>query len=235
MTNLIIIDASGSMGSRISDVRGGLKQMFEDIKKTEKGTGLFKKKNIEKEVSTTIVVDFSDDFRVLVKSENPEDLTETLADNYTVRGSTALYDAIGKTFSMVSPEETKVFVNIITDGEENASREWSGPKIKELIEAKKEKGWAILFVGADEECLNNAISLGISRGNTMAFMSTATTGNKSLKAKMGRKGYDGTLNVARAMYSSNTVSGQGLENLMEDADALRVQNDLQKGISEDEI
>lgn len=231
MTNLIIIDASGSMGSRVGDVKGGLKQMFEDIKKQEGGSTLFK--NSEKNKSTTIVVDFSNDFRVLVKTESADDLVESIADNYAVRGSTALYDAIGKTFSMVDDKEEKVFVNIITDGEENASMEWNATKIKALIEAKKEKGWAILFIGADENCIERAVSLGITRGNTMAFDENASFGNRSFKAKFGKKGYDGTLNVARAMYMSGAAAT--MDNLMQEADLVREQTDKEKGIKEEDI
>lgn len=109
ITNLIIIDASGSMSSKVTEVVGGIKQIFNQIKEEAK---------ISKNVVRTIVVDFSGvkDFNVIVDSTDPQMLTEEVANKYATRGWTALYDAIGQSFSMITDDQDGVFVSIMTDG-----------------------------------------------------------------------------------------------------------------------
>ena len=78
---------------------------------------------------------------------------ELTAKDYFVKGNTALYDAVGKVFSVVTDSlhdmspayEKKVAVFIITDGMENASVRWRAPEIRTLIAEKRKKGWKIVF------------------------------------------------------------------------------------------
>ena len=119
--NLILIDASGSMQNRISDVKGGLMKLFSDIREQT---------DINQH---TVVCDFSDDFRVLVNSVNPKDLDTSVIEKYSTRGSTALFDAIKKSFDIVPKGMDGVFVSILTDGEENSSRECNTEQVKKLI------------------------------------------------------------------------------------------------------
>lgn len=194
-TNLIIIDASGSMESKKSEVIGGLKKIFSDIKKeanTEVNT-------------TTIVVDFSDsrDFNVLVNSNNVDSLTNKVAESYTVRGFTALYDAIGRAFQLVPKKQDGVFVNILTDGEENASKEFKAEDIKKIIEKKRKKKWAITFTGTTEAILSKAQDLGISRGNMMMVADTGAGINMAYASS----------NAMRSAYYMTATSSLGLENV----------------------
>lgn len=156
ITNLIIIDASGSMSSKVTEVVGGIKQIFNQIKEEAK---------ISKNVVRTIVVDFSGvkDFKVIVDSTDPQMLTEEVANKYATRGWTALYDAIGQSFSMITDDQDGVFVSIMTDGEENSSIEYKSEDIKKIIEGAKEKKWEIVFLGTTEEELQNARSMGIEK------------------------------------------------------------------------
>ncbi len=202
-TNLIIIDASGSMGSKRPEVIGGLKQIFSDIKK-----------ETSPEVNTTtIVVDFANsaDFRVLVNSNNQSQLTDAVANNYQVRGATALYDAIGRAFRLVPKKQDGVFVSILTDGEENDSKEFKFADIKALIEKKRNKKWAITFMGTSEESLKDAQALGVSVGNTMYFMNNGEGVTKGLS----------TSNSARTAYYTATLSNSTIdtENLLLHQDA----------------
>lgn len=189
-TNLIIIDASGSMASKAVEVVGGIKNLFKDIK--EDAT-----KNPDVE-ATTIVVDFSSakDYRELVNTTSPDALLDSIAEAYSTRGCTALYDAIGFAFAKVPENQDGVFVNILTDGEENDSKELRSEDVKALIAAGKSKGWAITFMGTTEECVNTAVSLGISRGNTMKFANTGAGVNESINIS----------NMSRAAYYTNTVT-----------------------------
>lgn len=157
--NLIIIDASGSMSNKASEVKGGLKTLFSDIKNN-------------KDVNHhTIICDFSGsgDFNVLVNTSEKKSLKDEIAEKYSTRGMTALYDAIGKAFMMVPKLVDGVFVSIITDGEENDSKEYKSEDVKKLIDKCKKKNWGITFMGTSQEAVIQAQNLGISAGNTIRY------------------------------------------------------------------
>lgn len=162
-TNVIVLDASGSMSSKTAEVIGGLKQLFQSI--------IDEKAKYPDTDVTTIVTDFSSagDFRVLVNSNDLVDLKDNVAESYKTRGMTALYDAMGLSFKLVPADQDGVFITIITDGEENDSKEYRYDDIKTLIADSREKNWVISFMGTTEDSIKNAVDLGVSRGNTVQF------------------------------------------------------------------
>ena len=92
--------------------------------------------------------------------------------DYTVRGTTALIDAIGCAIHHIGnvhkyarPEDVPantMFV-IITDGMENASRKYSSDDVKKKIERQKEKyGWEFIFIGANIDAVETAARYGIN-------------------------------------------------------------------------
>ena len=155
---VFILDRSGSMAGLESDTIGGFNGMISKQKKEE---GLA--------YVTTIL--FDNQYEVLhdrIELDKVEQLTDK---DYTVRGCTALLDAVGRTIRHIEsihkyvrsedvPAHT-IFV-IITDGLENASREYDYRKVKALIEEKKEKGWEFLFIGANIDAAAEAARIGIS-------------------------------------------------------------------------
>ncbi len=100
---------------------------------------------------------------------------------YYVRGSTALLDAIGKTIAKEKAiqdtlskgeKATKVLFIIITDGLENASKEYNSATVKRLIETQKEKyGWEFLFLGANIDAIETANTIGISAEKAVNYNS----------------------------------------------------------------
>lgn len=194
-TNVIIIDASGSMTSKLEAVKAGLRDLFKEIKARAKDEPKIKFK--------TIVVDFSDnhDIRTLVNSSDPKELTNAVADEYKTRGMTALYDAIGYAFKLVDAKQKSVFVNILTDGKENNSKEYNYEKIKSLLTEARGNGWGITFMGTSEEAIQSAISLGMSSGNTykMSDDSAGITRGARLRKSMS------------AMYFSSTMDGGAVD------------------------
>lgn len=165
-TNLILIDASGSMSSKLAEVIGGLKELFKSIKQD----ALKSPSNM-----TTIVAGFSgqNTFDIIVNTTDLNQLTDEIAEKYVTGGMTALYDAMGKSFKLVPEDQDGVFVNIITDGEENDSKVFSNNDIKELIQDSKSKNWVITFMGTTEDAVQNAVRMGVSIGNTMTFEDNA--------------------------------------------------------------
>lgn len=98
---------------------------------------------------------------------------------YFARGMTGLLDAIGKTINHVGnrhknaldsevPEKTMVV--IITDGYENASREFTLTQVKQMIERQKERfGWEFLFLGANIDAVSTAAGFGISADRAVTY------------------------------------------------------------------
>ena len=88
------------------------------------------------------------------------------------RDTTPLYDAIGRTLSAArqeAPADAKKLCVILTDGLENASREYSRKQIFDLINACEKEGWTFLYLGADHGVWEAGESLGVARDNTVSF------------------------------------------------------------------
>lgn len=161
ITELVfIIDRSGSMSGLEADTIGGFNSTIESQR--EKGGKVY--------VSTVLFDHESYVLHDRVDIENVEKMTRR---NYQVRGSTALYDAIGDTMKKIEmihryirpedvPEHT-IFV-ITTDGMENASCRYTQRMIKTRItRAQKECGWEFIFLGANIDVAQTADDLGIRR------------------------------------------------------------------------
>lgn len=155
---VFILDRSGSMGGLEKDTIGGYNSLIEKQKKEEG----------EVIVSTVL---FDHEQQVLhdrVDLSKIETMTEK---DYYVRGTTALLDALGRAISHIGnvhkyareedrPEKT-LFV-ITTDGMENASRQYSYTKVKQMVEHQKTKyGWEFLFLGANMDAVKEAGRFGI--------------------------------------------------------------------------
>lgn len=167
ITELVfILDRSGSMGGLESDTIGGFNSMLNKQKK-EDGRAY---------VSTVL---FDHETEVLHDRVPIEKVPEFTDKDYTVRGCTALLDAIGSAIHHIGnvhkyarpedvPEHT-MFV-IITDGMENASKRYSGKEIKKKIEKEKSKyGWEFLFIGANIDAIATARNFGISEDRAVNY------------------------------------------------------------------
>ena len=160
MTELVfILDRSGSMAGLESDTIGGFNAMLRK-QKSEPGEAL---------VSTVLF----DNESVVIHDRLPLRQVPEMTDReYTVRGCTALLDAVGGAVHHIGlvhkyarpedrPEKT-LFV-ITTDGMENASRKYTYDRVKEMIARQKEKyGWEFLFLGANIDAVREASRFGIT-------------------------------------------------------------------------
>lgn len=167
LTELVfILDRSGSMSGLEDDTIGGFNAMIEKQKK-EDG---------EVYVSTILFDNVSQVLHDRVKLKEIPKMTEK---DYTVRGCTALVDAIGGAISHIGnihkyarpedvPEHT-MFV-ITTDGMENASRHYSSKEVKRMIEKQKEMyGWEFLFIGANIDAVETAAEFGINSNRAVNY------------------------------------------------------------------
>lgn len=101
--------------------------------------------------------------RMPVKGKPAAEVEQLTARNYNPRGMTPLNDAISTavtTLDAVAGEDDVVFLAIITDGMENAS-ETSTATVKQLLSAREEAGWGIVFIGANQDAVETAAGLGM--------------------------------------------------------------------------
>lgn len=165
-----ILDRSGSMNSLVSDTIGGYNSFLQK-QKAEAG----------KAELTTVL--FDDQYELLLERKPLGEASELTDKDYFARGTTALLDAVGKTLmatagSMekegICPQRRKVLFMIMTDGLENASREFSREAVKNMItEAQEKYGWQFIFMGANIDSFEEARSLGIDSKNAMNYEASA--------------------------------------------------------------
>ncbi len=163
---VFILDRSGSMAGLEADTVGGFNGLIEKQKRQE-GQAL---------VSTVL---FDHESVVLHDREDVQQVKPMTDREYTVRGCTALLDAIGGAIHHIGnvhkyaraedvPEKT-LFV-ITTDGMENASRRYDSAKVKAMIQRQKEKyGWEFLFLGANIDAVETARHFGIGADRAVTY------------------------------------------------------------------
>ena len=151
----VVLDRSGSMSRLWQDSIGGLGQFIEDQQK------------LPGEVEFSLAV-FDDKYNLLTSGTPLQEVDiNSLLEGIFSRGTTALYDAVGKTITtlgqnfQVSPPD-KVIMAIITDGFENSSQEYSLDSVKALIKQQtNEWGWEFMYFGSDITTHGAAKSIGI--------------------------------------------------------------------------
>ena len=167
LTELVfILDRSGSMSGLESDTIGGFNAMIAKQKKEEG----------EAYVSTILFDNVSE---VLHDRIDLKKIPKMSAKDYTVRGCTALIDAIGGAIKHIGnihkyarPEDVPAHTMFIitTDGQENASHRFSSDEVKKMIEHQKEKyGWEFLFIGANIDAVETAARFGIERNRAVNY------------------------------------------------------------------
>ncbi len=169
LTELVmILDKSGSMSGLESDTIGGYRSMLEKQKETE-GEVL---------VSTIL---FNERTSVIHNRESLNKAEPMTRREYIPGGCTALLDAVGSSIDHIVgvhrnlPDDQRpaktIFV-IITDGLENASREYSSAKVKKMIETETKKyGWEFIFLGANIDAVEAAGRIGISADRAATYRS----------------------------------------------------------------
>ncbi len=163
--NLIILDESGSMESIKTTIIQGFNELVQTIQGIEK--------QFPEQEHFISFVSFNGLGQKLLHFIDPASKLKQIDDKtYTPEASTPLFDAMGFSInklkqSLQGQTEYNVLVTILTDGEENASKEFSGNDIKKLVEELKQNRWTFTYIGTDHDVEKIAISLSIN--NTMVF------------------------------------------------------------------
>lgn len=158
--NVIILDESGSMSSIYKETLTSMNEVLSGIRKNQEEFP-------EQRHYVTIVtfegngIDGIKTRRDRVPIGAVEPFTEK---DYRPGGCTPLYDAMGYTMSKLESvllPDDKVIVSVITDGMENSSREYNGKIVKNMVTRLRGKGWAIAYLGANQDSIEVARELDI--------------------------------------------------------------------------
>jgi len=185
--NLIILDESGSMES----IKKTIIQGFNEIVQTVKGI----EKEFPEQEHFISLVTFNGLGNKILHFIDPASRLEQIDEKrYQPNASTPLYDAMGFSFAKLRQvvenlTDYNVLVTILTDGEENASKEFTGIAIKKLIEELKLNRWTFTYIGADHDVEKFAASISIT--NTIHFQKNEA----NMKAMFARE------SNSRANYS----------------------------------
>ena len=173
-----VLDRSGSMATTATDVIGGFNAFVAEQKKRDM------------EVKATVVL-FDDQYDVWQDGVDVNDIPDISA-VYVPRGSTALLDAVGRAITTVgqrlcqtdeAQRPGKVVVLIMTDGQENASKEYTFKAIADMIKTQRETySWEFIFIGAGDDVFSVGEGLGI--GSTYAY-NTTSKGTRHAYGVMG--------------------------------------------------
>ena len=159
--NLVILDKSGSMESIRKEAVDGYNETLGTIRAAQL-------KHIDTQDHFVSLAAFCGCGVEMIYDKTPIKDAENLTPNrYVPCCMTPLYDAIGITIQKLKRdiakiEDAAVSVTIITDGYENASKEWKGDAIKKLVEDCKKDGWMFAFIGAGEDILKVASTISIT-------------------------------------------------------------------------
>jgi len=195
---ICILDRSGSMTGIMDDSIGGF------------NTFIKQQKDLPDEATLTVAL-FDDKYELLYDNVDIKEVKEITDDEWYPRGTTALYDAIGKTINDVKQNHkklgveapSKVLVCIVTDGHENNSKEYTKDNIQKLIENCEKDDWNFIYLAANQDAFSVGSSFGISGGNTYTY-----TANSD-----GVFNMSSTLNDAAVNYRSMTTTDANFDTL----------------------
>ena len=156
---IFILDRSGSMDRMSDEAKSGFNSFLQSQRECEGDARL----------SLTL---FDHEFTPVIQSEPLASVPELDDTNYEPRGMTALLDAVGRSiddFNQGLKKNPKanaskhVIVVVLTDGLENASKDYDYKRVKDLIDQQKEQGWEFLFLASDLESANDAEKFGFRK------------------------------------------------------------------------
>jgi uncharacterized protein YegL len=169
---LFVIDSSGSMGPKATDVRGGFNSYMSTLREDTKSAYRLTAVTFDTQVKTL--------FTDMPLAEVPQ----LDSSNYRPGGNTALYDALGVSLDELTgaicredhPYGTdRTLVIVMTDGQENSSRRFTKQQVSDGIKSREAAGnWTFVYLGADQDAWAASEGLGFAAGNVRAYAASAT-------------------------------------------------------------
>lgn len=158
----IVLDRSGSMAATVNDVIHGYNHLLADQKKAPG------RANITLHQFDTV-------FETPIPTSDVQKAQPLTDKTFVPRGGTALLDAVARGIvdtgvRLSANPAVKVIFVIITDGEENSSKEFDRAKVMEMINHQRDKySWEFVFLGANQDAIQGAASIGIHAANAMTY------------------------------------------------------------------
>ena len=152
MNVYILLDRSGSMSTLWNEALGSVNSYVEKLKRTDK-----------------IQVAVFDNEYDVIRDCKVKDWDNITNEDAQPRGMTALYDSVGKIMASAEEDDAKKTVLVVmTDGFENASREFTQAAIKARVKQFEDKNWEVVFLGANFDAVETVSgSVGVVAGKTM--------------------------------------------------------------------
>lgn len=201
----VLLDRSGSMQAVKTDTEGGFNAFIRE-QRAQIGVG----------TASVTLAQFDHEYE-LVYADVP--LAEVPPLCLVPRGTTALYDGIGKLSTDVGaklaamPEDQRpgtVIVVVLTDGHENASREWTHKAVQALIGEQQDRwGWMYLFLGATLDAVDVAAGMGIPQGNAVAYAAASTEATFGVLSRATSNARRGTGFAGFSDEDRRTAAGDG--------------------------
>ena len=183
----VLVDRSGSMMSIADDIVDGFNALLAN-QRTQPG-----------EVFVTLAqFDTDDPFELLIDRVPLREVTDMEREWYQPRGGTPLFDAIGRLLGHIDANplgpqgSIDHVVAIVTDGQENASSEFTRTQMFDLIKERSDAGWTFIYLGSEPQFYDDAHRISVSAANSrnwdkssygtrdmMDKMSTSLTGHRS--------------------------------------------------------
>ena len=158
---LVILDRSGSMGSIRAEAIGGFNN-FLSAQQAVKGAA-----------NLTLVL-FDDQYEVPVNGVKIKEVKPLTEETFVPRGFTAMNDAIGKALTdLEAKNPKKAVICILTDGAENASKEFTQAQIQAKVKAAEDRDWEVIFLAANIDAQQAARSIGKMKSAGIDFAANA--------------------------------------------------------------
>jgi uncharacterized protein YegL len=168
--NLIILDESGSMESIKKPSLDGLNETLQTIQQAQ-----VEHQEVQQHYVTLVSFNSSN---VKTHFENcpASDIQTVKEKDYQPNSGTPLYDAMGTSITRLQAkldekELYRVLVTVITDGYENASKEYTGKMIKDLVQKLRNSGWIFTYIGANQDV--DAVADSMAINNKLSFEATS--------------------------------------------------------------
>lgn len=171
--NVIILDKSGSMRCIRKAAISGFNETLAGIKKAQE------KYSETQEHNVSLVTFCECEIKYVFDKVPVVEARQLTMDDYQPCCCTPLYDAMGFTLTTMRKyvkdiEDAVVVVTIITDGLENASKEYSGAAVKQLVEELKGEGWTFTYMGANQDSSEIAFILSIRNSRNFDYSAEGT-------------------------------------------------------------
>jgi len=167
---LFILDRSGSMQSLHADVVGGFNTFLASQQAAE-GT------------ADLTLVQFDSDIETRMDGIDIQEVKPFRKSDFEPRGTTALFDAMGSSIDALGRElaarreadrPERVVVAVMTDGEENASQEYSFEKIQGMIEHQRSYyNWEFVFLASELRTLDLSLDMGVKREKSRRWVKSS--------------------------------------------------------------